>query len=314
MGGNLVRALIEKGHRVRVLVRKDTRAVDGLDVEKVRGDLFDKDSLMEVLSDIDLMYHLAARISIAGEAYEDVHRVNVEGTRSVVEACLESRVGRLLHFSSIHAICQYPKDEVIDETNPPADEGKCQVYDRTKALGERVVREGIERGLDAVIVNPTAILGPHDYKPSHMGQVLLDLFTGRFPALVEGGYNWVDVRDVVRGAMSAAEKGRKGERYILSGHYLSLREMGEATEEVSGTKMPFFVTPYRLALVGAPFVTFYNKIRGKKPLYTVESLRNLQWNKNMSCEKSERELGYMRRPIRETIADTYQWFKEEEKI
>jgi dihydroflavonol-4-reductase len=309
VGGNLVRALLDEGHEVKVLVRNDTRAIEGLEVERVKGHLHSQRALFDLVRKTDVVYHLAARISLDGARGGEVHEANVDGTRNVVDACLEGKTGRLVHFSSIHAICQHPRDTAVDESRPLADEGPCHAYDRTKAAGERAVREGVSRGLDAVIVNPTGILGPHDYKPSAMGQVLLDLFNGAFPALVEGGFNWVDVRDVVQGAMAAARKGRKGERYLLSGHYLTLREMAAIVQEVSGRKPPRFVSPTWLALVGAPLVTAWNRLRGTRPLYTTESIKTLEWNKNIVCRKAEAELGYTRRPARETIRDTYLWFK-----
>ena len=314
VGGNLVRALLDEGHEVRVLVRNDTRALEGLEVERVQGHLLSRRAIFDLVRKADVVYHLAARISLDGGRGGEVQEANVEGTRTVVEACLDGKTGRLVHFSSIHAICQHPRDVAVDESRPMADEGPCHAYDRTKAAGERAVMDGVSRGLDAVVVNPTGILGPHDYKPSAMGQVLLDLFNGAFPALVEGGFNWVDVRDVVQGAMAAARQGRKGERYLLAGHYLTLREMAAIVQEVSGRRPPRFVSPFWLALVGAPLVTAWNRLRGTRPLYTTESIKTLQWNKNIVCRKAEAELGYTRRPALETIRDTYLWFKQAGRI
>jgi dihydroflavonol-4-reductase len=314
VGGNLARALVQKGVRPRVLVHRDTRAIDGLDVERVGGDVLDGASLGRAFEGAGVVYHLAAHISIDGAQGGAVRRINVQGTRNVVEACLRSGVRRLVHFSSIHAISQFPRDRVIDENNPPSEPPRCHEYDFTKAEGERLVREGVERGLDAVILNPTGILGPHDYKPSPFGQVLLDLFNGRFPALVGGGFNWVDVRDVVEGAVAAVQKGRRGERYILSGHYVTLVDLAKLAEEISGAKAPRFTAPLWLAMIGAPFVTAWNRIRGGRPLYTTEAIETLRWNRNVSCAKAEKELGYRRKPIRETLEDTYRWFKEAGKI
>jgi dihydroflavonol-4-reductase len=314
VGGNLVRELLRRGERVRIMVHRDTAAVDGLAADTVRGDLLNVRSLVDLVQGADMVFHLAASISIDGGQDGRVRTINVEGTRNVVEACVKSKVKRLVHFSSIHAICQYPRDRTIDETWPAAGEGRCHDYDLTKAEGEKIVMQGVEQGLDAVVVNPTGIIGPHDYKPSPMGQVLLNLFRRRFPALVEGGFNWVDVRDVVQGAILAAEKGRRGERYLLPGHYKTLRELGRIMEKATGVRPPRFVSPLWLALLGAPFMTAFNKLVGGRPLYTTESIRTLEWNPNISSAKAETELGYRRRPIEETVADTFQWFKEAGRI
>src|SRR5437868_245817 len=197
VGGNLVRALVERGHQVRALVREEHRTLEGVEVERVRGDVGDPESLERAFDGVERVFHLAARISIAPGDEDEVQRVNVVGVRNVVAACLKVGVKRLLHMSSIHAMSAQPLGETIDESRPLASGPDLMTYDRSKAEGEREVIAGIERGLDAVRVNPTAILGPYDFRPSPMGEVLLDLYHRRLPALVEGGFDWVDVRDIV---------------------------------------------------------------------------------------------------------------------
>jgi dihydroflavonol-4-reductase len=308
VGGNLVRALLERGYRVRALARQDRRPLEGLDLEMVDGDVSDPASLERAFSGADRVFHLAARISIAPGDEEEVHRVNVLGVRNVVAACLKTKVKRLLHMSSIHAMAADPLDQPIDEQRPLATGDHLLPYDKSKAAGEREIIAGIERGLDAVRVNPTAILGPYDYRPSRMGEVLLDLYYGRLPALVEGGFDWVDVRDIVDGAIAAAEKGKRGDKFLLSGERRTIRELAALAQEITSKSAPWFTTPMWLARAAAPFATAYAKAVGRRPLFTSASLHALRNHQFVSHEKATRELGYNPRPLRETLQAAYDWF------
>lgn len=311
VGGNLVRALLDKGRDVRVLVRNDTRALDGLTVDRVAGDVLDPASLSRAFAGATTVFHLAARISIAPGDEKVVEATNMEGVRNVAEACIGAGVKRLVHFSSIHAFRLPPQDEKMDETKECVDPDKAMVYDRTKAAGEGIVREAVGRGLDAVIVNPTAVLGPFDFKPSPMGDVILALMRGSLPALVDGGYDWVDVRDVCAGAIAAAEKGRKGEKYLLSGTYVPFKDVGRMVGEAAGVKVPKMVSPLWLAAFGAPFALRWALWRGKRPLFTPGSIKILKdCNKRICNDKARSKLGYSTRPIEETISDACGWFRE----
>ncbi|HDP81217.1 MAG TPA: NAD-dependent epimerase/dehydratase family protein, partial [Spirochaetes bacterium] len=303
VGANLVRELLARGEDVRVLVHRDVRALEGLAVERVQTDIRDPESLAEAFKGAKKVFHLAAQISITGSMGGLVDEVNVRGTQNVVEACLRRGVGRLVHFSSIHAVCPGDGRPEMDEKSPYVDAKKGVAYDCSKAMGERVVREGMERGLDAVIVGPTAVIGPYDFKLSPMGEVLYNLFRGKMPALVNGGFDWVDARDVAAGAILAAEKGGRGERYLLSGHYYSLRELALLAEGVSGVKAPSIAVPIWLAGLGAPFSLALSKLTGKRPLYTPESLRALRESRPVSSRKARDELGYSPRPLGETVRD-----------
>ena len=309
IGGNLVRALIARGDEVRALVHDDERALDGINVEKIRVDVRDLAGLEKAFAGCERVFHLAARISIAPGDADQVHAVNVEGTQNVVEACLRQKVKRLIHFSSIHALSPEPRDGTVDETRPLAKESWLP-YDRSKAGGELEIQKGISRGLDAVTVNPTAVLGPHDYKPSPMGSVLLDLYRRKLPALLDGGFDWVDVRDVVAGALAAAEKGRTGERYLLGGQRRTIYQLAETVEEVTGSKPPMFVAPMWLARASAPFATGFARLLGKPPRLTAESLHALRNHQMVSHDKASRELGYSARPLKETVSATFDWFKQ----
>ncbi|HEY2742971.1 MAG TPA: SDR family oxidoreductase [Polyangia bacterium] len=310
VGANLVRTLVDGGHAVRALVHGgNRRGLDGVACEFVDGDLGDQPSLVRAFDGCERVFHLAARISIVPGDEAAVRAVNVDGTRNVVAACVEARVARLVHFSSIHALSPSPHDQPIDETRALTSSPRMPPYDRSKAQAEREVQAGIARGLDAIIVNPTAILGPHDYGPSAMGRVLLDLYHRRLPALVDGGFDWVDVRDVVAGALAAADRAPTGARYLLSGARRTVAELAAIVHDATGVRPPRINAPMWLARVGAPFATAYARVAGKEPLYTRHSLHALRNHQLVSHEKASRELGYAPRPLVETITAAYDWFR-----
>lgn len=310
IGNNLVRALCARGERPRVLVHQDTRALEGLDVEKVSGDLLDPASLVAAFEGAERVFHLAAKISIDPREDGLLGRLNVDGPKNVAAACLAAGVKRLVHFSSIHALSSQPAGEPIDETREPTHQDYPVAYDRSKAAGEAEIRAAVARGLDAVVVNPTGVIGPHDYRPSPMGEVFLDLYHRRLPGIVEGGFNWVDVRDVVDGALAAADRGRTGERYLLSGHWASVREVAQVAAEVTGVRAPRMVSPMWLARASAPLATAFARIAGRRPLFTSASLHALRNHRHISHDKATRELGYQPRSLRTSVEDIYAWFRD----
>ena len=309
IGANLIRTLLAQGRPVRALIHKNRRAIREPDTEVVCGDVCDLSSLCNAFDGAEAVYHLAANISLSMNDWSLLELVNVIGTRNVVEACLRYGVHRLVHFSSIHALAQEPRDIPIDESRPLVDSQHCPPYDRSKAAGEKEVRKGIERGLDAIIINPTAVVGPYDYQPSHFGEALLSLANRKLPALVTGGFDWVDVRDVVEGAMRAEERAPTGAKYLLSGHWVSVCELAAIVEETTGVPAPRLFFPLWLAHIGAPLATTLARLAGKRPLYTSVSLRALRSNRNISHERATRDLDYHPRPFKETIVDTLSWFE-----
>ena len=314
VGANLVRALLDRGRSVRCLAHVNTRAIDGLSVEIVHGDVSDPDSLSMAFHGADVVYHLAARISLSMSDWPALEAVNVAGTRNVIEACRRTGVRRLLYFSSIHALVQEPLSVPVDESRPFVTSRHCPPYDRSKAAAEAIVREAIAQGLDAVIINPTAIIGPYDFQPSHFGEALLLIATNKLPALVTGGFDWVDVRDVVAGALRAEEKASPGAGYLLSGHWVSMCDIAAGVAEITGAPVNKFVCPLWLARVGTPVMRGISRVSGKRPLYTGASLRALQSNRRISHDKAARELGYRPRPFRETLVDTLRWFRENGRL
>ena len=310
VGGNLVRALLAKGDQVRVTTHGDQRAIDGLPVEAVACDTRDPAQVRAAVEGCEVVYHAAAVISIDGGRGGLVEATNVTGPKNVAEACLDAGVRRLVHVSSIHALAQEPLDTPIDETRPWAFEaGGVPAYDASKGRGEREVLGVVERGLDAVIVNPGGIIGPLDFKPSRMGRVVLDVANRKLPALVPGGFIWVDVRDVVTGMLAAGERGRTGQRYLLTGEWAPVRQVAAFVHEATGVKLPG-TSPMWAARLGAPFFQGWGRLTGREPLYTGESLRALRWNPKVSHDKAARELDFSPRPLRDTLLDTVAWFRD----
>jgi dihydroflavonol-4-reductase len=307
VGANLVRALVDKGQSVRALVHRHQQSLDGLDVDIVPCDICDLDSLREAFRGAEIIYHLAARISISMEDWPLLENVNVIGTRNVVKASISCGVRRLIHFSSIHALIQEPLDIPVDESRPLAESDNIP-YSRSKALACKEIIGGITEGLDAVILTPTGIIGPNDYQPSYFGEVLLSIARGRLPALVNGGFNWVDVRDVVECALQAEKHAPGGAHYLLSGHWVSLREVASLVEDITGTPAPRIVLPIWLARIGVPAFSILYRLSGRRPLYTRGSMESLRSNPRISHDRATHDLGYQPRPFRETIVDTLRWF------
>jgi dihydroflavonol-4-reductase len=311
IGGSLVRELLARGRRVRAVLHQRDGSLGGLEVERVRADVRDAASLRRAFDGAEVLYHLAGIISISGDRGGLVPAVNVTGVANACQAALDCGVRRVVHVSSVHAFRQEPLDRPLDETRPQvADAPGYPAYDRSKAQGERRVREAIARGLDAVIVNPTGVLGPNDYEPSRMGRVFLDFVHRRLPAAVPGGFDFVDARDVAAGAIAAEERGRTGENYLLGGHWTSVVDLLRLFEQVTGVRPPRLVVPFGLARLGLPFIGLWGRRVGREPLYTAESLHALSANRDVRHEKAARELGHAPRPLPETVEAIHKSFLE----
>ena len=310
VGTNLIRALLAEGRPVRaVLANAQERPwLDGLDVEIVCADVRDAGAVRTALEDAEVVFHLAGIISLQANDWPRVEAVNVRGVANVVEACLAHHVRRLIHFSSFHALVQEPLDVPLDETSPLIEAPNSPPYNRSKALGERTVREGVTRGLDAVIVNPTGIIGPNDQRPSYFGRVLLDLAAGKLPALVAGGCDWVDVRDVVAGALAAERSAPAGRKYMLSGHWATLPDIAAIVAQVTGKPAPRAVLPMWLARGYVPLHEAIYRAQGRTTPFTRVSLEELSGNPQVSHARAARELDYQPRPFRETLLDALAWF------
>jgi dihydroflavonol-4-reductase len=319
LGGVLARALLERGHRVHALVRDDGRALDGLGVERFRGSLDEPASLERAFAGTDVVVHAAAYISLLRTDVRHVEAVNVTGTASVLAACRAAGVRRLVHVSSIHALEQRPLDRAVDEDRPLSDEHPVRglpPYDRSKARGERLVREASGKNLDAVILNPTGMFGPFDFKPSLFGRVLIAVARGALPALIDGGFDWVDIRDVAASAATAAEllvAGRAvaGRRYLLPGRWASLAEVAGMVADCTGVAAPRWAAPLWAAKVGAPFSTAAALVLGHRPLFTGVSLAALRNNPRVSGARAAADLGHRPRNLHDSVTDTVRWFADQ---
>lgn len=308
LGGNLVRALLEEGYRVRCVVHRDCRSLNGLDVELIQGDVTNADSLMKAFNSAQMVYHLAGEISLEIRSWSKMEAINVMGVRNVVDACLACGVDRLIHFSSIHAMEQSPLDAPLDESRARVEKGDSVPYDWSKAAGEAEVIKGIAAGLDAVIINPTGVLGPYDFKPSFFGEGIIWIAKGKLPILVNGGFNWVDARDVASGAIKAAQTAPTGSNFLLGGHWHSLTEISAMVSKMIDTQPPFFSVPIWLAYIGVPVTSVFSRISKRRNIFTNVTLRSLKSNQYIKHDLATRVLAYSPRPFQDTLADVLAWF------
>jgi dihydroflavonol-4-reductase len=309
LGNVLVRRLLENGQKVRVLEPGTLpESLAGLDIEFMSGSVLDTGEVARATDGVDVVYHLAAKIDLSPKKDPMMYIINVEGTRNVVDACLSSGL-RLVHTSSHHALEREPLDQPLTEDKPLALNEKCE-YHRSKAIGETIVLDACGRGLDAVIVNPGSMIGPHDYEPSMIGAVLIDLYFGRVPVLLEMLSDYVDVRDVADGMIAAAEKGRTGERYLLTGEVIPVMEMVSLYGELTGVKVPTRALPLWVGWVLLPFALAGSAVTKKEPFITADMLRASVSNDVVSHDKAHRELGYTVRPLRESLTDAVAWYRE----
>lgn len=315
IGNVLCRALIADNHSVKALVYRDEKPLHQIGAEIVHGDLFNAQSLDRLMSGTDAVVHLAAVVSIGYEPRDFVEHVNVNGTKAVIDAALRNSVRRLYHVSSVHAHESPGLNGTLDEDTPYALADRYRGYDRSKALGERAVLQARESGLQTTIFNPTAVLGPHDFKPGLTGKMILQLCRGQIPMLTPLGYDWVDVRDVANAIAFAVENEVANEKFMLSGEYAPVTEVAALTAIYSGKRAPKFTAPFWLARLGIPFAALQAKITGQEPLYTADSLKAIEEGcRNVSCLKAKQQLSYQTRPLSESVKDTVDWFREKQLI
>jgi len=309
IGNVLVRELVEKGERVRALILpgEDTSSIYGLDIEIVVGNVLDPESLDRAMRGVDTVYHLAGIISILPDKDDFMWQVNVEGTRNVLAAAKKAKVKRFVHTASIHALSRNWIGK-INENVPFDPHTQAGGYDRTKASAALLVLDAVKEGLDAVIVCPTGVIGPHDYRGSEMGDLIKDWLRKKLHFLVKGAYDFVDVRDVAHGHILACERGRTGEVYILSGWQIKVFELKQLVQNVLGERIAAITLPLWVAKFGAKFTPFFSRLTRRKPRFTDYSLETLQSNSDVSNQKAQDELGYSPRSLKSTIQDTVTWF------
>lgn len=307
IGNNLALSLTEQGHEVVAADRSRSKSLDDLDVEFVEIDVLDPDSLRMAFDGAEVVFHLAAIISIVGDPSGIVERVNVEGPHNAAMAALDAGARRFVHVSSVHAFDLHHCGPSLDETGPRTTGRHAPAYDRTKFAGEQQVLSVVEQGLDAVIFNPTGVFGPRDFGGGRVGETIQQLRSGQIPVTVSGGFDFVDVRDVVLGMLGALESGSTGENYLLSGTRVSLRELALMVAAVDGSRAPFVDVPLGLVKPLAPLVEFLTP-KSAQPLFTRDSLHALEYSPSVSHYKATKTFGYAPRPIHVSVADTIEWF------
>lgn len=314
VGNNLVRELNKRGIKPRILVHEPTvvrKAIAGLDFEEVSGDITDADSLKKAFKGAEVVYNCAAWISITPGMYEKLRVVNVDGVINVLEACKLNNVKRLVHVSSIEALGDPGVGVIATEEMGFNPDRAMLEYGVTKAEASLLVQKAAKEGLNVVSVCPVGIIGPYDFRPCQMGAMIMDFKKGKLPAYPGyGGFDWVDVRDVAQGILLAAEKGKSGEFYILTGGHTTNHEMMEILEKVTGSKMPKVALPYWLLSTAGFFAEFYYKWTGKEAVITRDSAKILKSDLRASSEKAKKELGFAPRPIEQTFKDHYEWLME----
>ncbi len=313
VGSAVIRALIKAGAEVRALVRanSDQSNLKGLSVETRTGDLEDAAAIRDALKGCGALFHVAADYRLWVPDPERMYRINVDGTRMLMRACLDEGVKRIVYTSSVAVLGLADDGRPSSETSVTDVDDMIGPYKRTKFLAEaEVARLVAEAGLPAVIVNPSTPVGPRDIKPTPTGRMIVEAASGRMPAYVDTGLNLVHVDDVAAGHLAAFERGRTGERYILGGENLSLAQMLDMVAELTGRRKPLMQVP-RVAIypiaVAAEAVA---RVTGREPFVTIDALRMAKKKMFFSSAKAIAELGYHARPVREALADAIAWFRQ----
>ncbi len=314
VGTAVLRKLIEHEHEARVLVRADSSRVnlEGLPVQVVVGDLRDRQSLERAVGTCEALYHVAADYRLWAKDPEELYQANVTGTRNIVLAAAQAGVRRIVYTSSVATLGLNPDGAPADEQTPVSLDHMIGHYKRSKFLAEQeITRLVSEQGLPVVIVNPSTPIGPRDVKPTPTGRMVLDAATGRMPAYVDTGLNVVHVDDVAAGHLLAFERGNIGERYILGGHNMSLRQILECVARITGGKSPRIRLPQGLILPFAYVSEAWAKVTNARtpPRLTVAGVRMSKKRMFFTSGKAQRELAYRFRPAEEAIEEAIAWFR-----
>jgi dihydroflavonol-4-reductase len=313
--GNVVcRLLPEKGYRVKAMYHSSKKSLEGLDLEILQGDTLNKADLEKLIDGCDVVINCAAIISIHGDPTGIVFKTNTEGPKNILEVSRAKGVKKIIHISSTHAVMEIPASLPFDETRPYKTAADY-AYDFSKATGEQIMLAGASNYLKVVVLRPSSVIGRFDFKPSEIGKALLDFYNQKIPFLPEGGYDFADIRDVVQAIVSAINKGKNGQVYLLSGKYYSMKALAQLVHKVTGKKVTQRVLSYHFLKMVLPLVKLYSRIIGAKPLFSADSLDALKnGHPDMDHSKATAELGYRPRPLEETLIDFYAWQKEQQKI
>jgi dihydroflavonol-4-reductase len=317
LGSHVARVLAEQGAELRLLVRptSDLRNIKDLNADRVVGDLRDSASIEKALSGCEVVFHVAAdyRLWVRGRDSGEMYRSNVEGTRGLIEAARKQGVRRVVYTSSVATMgftSTTNKGSVADEESPVSLAEMIGHYKRSKFMAEQAAVEAARSGVDVVIVNPTTPIGERDIKPTPTGRIVLDFLKRKFPAYVETGLNLVDATECARGHVQALEKGRSGERYILGGENLTLKQILDRLAAITGLKSPTVKLPYFFALAaGVVDETVTGRLLGREPRATIDAVRMGRKMMFVSSAKAERELGWRTVPVDGALRRSVEWFR-----
>lgn len=313
LGGTILRLLQGRNTEVVGLLRQGERPVaESGNIRYIYGDVCCPETLEPLFADGAgrdmVVIHTAGLISIAGKVFPQVREVNVNGTANMVEMAGRHGVSRFVYVSSVHAIPEPSGGGIIREVERFSPDLVTGGYAKTKAEATQLVLDEAAWGFPAVVVHPSGIIGPYDAGRNHLTQLVADYLRGKLSLCVRGGYDFVDVRDVAQGCLLAAERGEVGKCYILSGHYLTVRELLCRAGQLAGRKPPKMV-PMPLAKLAAPVVQLAAQLQGHRSLYTKYSLHTVTSNSNFSRERAEEELGYRPREMEETVRNMVEWME-----
>ena len=312
VGSNLIRELSKQDCKIRCIdFDGDYRAYEGFDVEVIKGDITNKDSLRSVFKNVDIVFHTAALINLDRRYKKQIRQVNVEGTRNVCKAAVKAGVKKLIHFSSVDAFYRFPIEEPLLESRSLIDDPNAVPYDLSKADGQKIVLEFCEKDLDASIIHPTSIVGPNDFKPGLPMQEMVNLANGKRKLVPNWGYNFVDVRDLCITAISAVKLGRTGQNYIVGGEYHLYSYIAELMKQQLGRTVLLATIPDFVSYLGLPYEYIKSLITRKPRVLTIDTLHTGKTgNKVVPSTLAREELGHNPRPLEETIYDMVSFFQK----
>jgi dihydroflavonol-4-reductase len=312
VGSHVARALAAQGADLRLLVRSgsDLRNIQELQAERVMGDLRDAASLKKAVAGCDVVFHVAADYRLWVRDPDEMYRSNVEGTKAILEAFRESKVRRVVYTSSVATMGFQSNGHLANEESPVSLANMIGPYKRSKYMAEELAIEAGKSGMDVVVVNPTTPVGERDIKPTPTGRIVVDFLKKKFPAYVDTGLNLVDVAECAQGHIAALEKGRSGERYILGGENLTLKQILDRLADITGLPSPKIKVPYVVALatgVVDQVVTGY--IRNREPRATIDAVRMGRKKMFVSSGKAEHDLGWKTVPVDAALRRAVEWFR-----
>jgi len=312
VGSHVARLLAGRGVDLRLLVRpsSDLRNIDGIRAERAIGDLRDPVSIDKAIAGCDVVFHVAADYRLWVRDPQEMYRSNVEGTRAILDAARKHGVTRVVYTSSVATMGFTSNGHLADEDSPVTVESMIGPYKRSKFQAEQMALEAGRGGMDVVVVNPTTPVGEQDIKPTPTGRIVVDFLKKKFPAYVDTGLNLVDVQECARGHVSALEKGKSGERYILGGENLTLKQILDKLGAITGLPSPTIRVPYLVALAtGVVDEMVTGRLLGREPRATIDAVRMGRKKMFVSSAKAERELGWKTVPVDEALRRAAEWFR-----